>query len=198
METSDHQEQTVLEIPSFCEHYEPLLVEEVTLASHPTSVHYGKCAIIGYLRERSNCLESLMVPGLSQELQIPDSSWSLQLCFDNYFGQVPRNCCVRIYGSVQLRGPSDSSFNSSKDLICYLLDLQDDAKRQNMNVADTANRIQEAKQSMANNYIPILDVQGCERVEQARELIGCNLRLKRINKRLAPWIQLIEREIYNF
>lgn len=188
---------TVLEVPSFCEHHEPLLIEEIALASHPTAIHYGKCAVIGYLRGRTNHLESIMVPSLPPDVQLPDGSCSLQLCFDNYYGQVPQNCTVRIYGSLQLRSPSDSSFCTSKDLVCYLRDLRADARRQNVHKAIAAQQLQKAKQSMANNFSPVLDVQGCERVEQARELIGCNLRLKRITKRLAARIQLIENEIHN-
>ncbi|KXJ70771.1 hypothetical protein RP20_CCG022534 [Aedes albopictus] len=185
----------ILNIPSFCEHYEPLLVEEIALVRHPTLVHHGKCALIGYLPERSNGLESLMVPSLPENMQLPDATACVQLSFDNYRGSIPRNCTVRVYGTMTLQGLSDSALNNSRELICHLEDLKQDLERRKLSSAEREIILEKEKESMRETYHPVLDVHGCERVSRARELIGCNLRLKRINRRLASRIRDIENGI---
>lgn len=105
---------------------------------------------------------------------------------------MPRNCTVRAYGTILLRGPSDSPYNSSRDLIGRLYDLKQDAEQRKLSTVKLDRILREERETMRNNFQPFLEVQGCERVSQARELIGCNLRLKRINRRIAPLIRDIE------
>ncbi|XP_058822449.1 uncharacterized protein LOC131684007 [Topomyia yanbarensis] len=185
-----------LTIPTYCEHYKPLMVEEITLVQHPTMMHYGKCAVIGYRKGNSTSLDSLRVPGLPEDLQLPDGTCQLELSFDNYYGPLPTDCSVRLYGSLKLRGPIGTSMNCSKDLICFLRQLHTDLERQGTtDSASVERRWQEEFDAMADSYLPVLDIEGCERVAQAKELIACDLRLRRINLRLEPAIQKIQMEL---
>ncbi|XP_062565846.1 uncharacterized protein LOC134228084 [Armigeres subalbatus] len=173
-----------ISIPMFCEHYQPLLVEEIGLEYHPYLLHHGKCVLIGYLKQRSNYLESLMIPSLPIEMQLPDATCSIRLNFNNFRGLVPRNCTVRVYGTILLYGPHNSPHMNSRDLASYLSDLIKNMETSNFNNVDLIRILCETRRSMKLNYIPYLDVHDCERVIEARELIGCNLRLKCINKKL--------------
>ncbi|XP_055602244.1 uncharacterized protein LOC129751026 [Uranotaenia lowii] len=182
-----------LKVPAFCEHYEPLLVEEIILESHPSQIHYGKCAVIGYLQQNSFFLESLKEPCLPEKFHLADGTCKLKVQFDNYRGDVPRNSTVRLYGTVKLVSSSpDSAMDCSKDLAVELKRLHQELQ-QNPNAITL---LEKQWDQMRYDYTPILDVYGCERIRQARELITANLRLKRINKILKPKIEEMEREMF--
>uniref|UniRef100_A0A182MIW5 Uncharacterized protein n=1 Tax=Anopheles culicifacies TaxID=139723 RepID=A0A182MIW5_9DIPT len=88
---------------TFCEHYKPLLVEEIALVEHLVDLHNGKCSVIGILAHTGNKLESLSLPELPTNLQLPDGASSVELCFNNYFGIIPRGKHVEITGILKLR-----------------------------------------------------------------------------------------------
>uniref|UniRef100_A0A8D8B7L2 (northern house mosquito) hypothetical protein n=1 Tax=Culex pipiens TaxID=7175 RepID=A0A8D8B7L2_CULPI len=182
-------------LPTYCEHYEPLLVEEIALARHPSTVHYGKCALIGYLRP--NVLESLAIPSLPDDLQLPDGATQVALSFGNYYGSIPRNCTVRVFGSVQLKGPPESPLTSSRDLVAYVKGMRADLVAKGEDELEIERTLQTIVEAMARDYSPFVDVQGCEKIERAKELIGCNLRLKRINKKLGPRLDAMAREMFD-
>ncbi|XP_053691212.1 uncharacterized protein LOC128739740 [Sabethes cyaneus] len=178
-----------LAIPVFCDYYEPFLVEEIALMEHPTMLHYGKCAVIGYLKQGSTMLDSLMIPGLPSDLQLPDGTCQLELFLDNYPGPLHYNSTIRVYGSVRLRGPPDSSMSNSKDLIFFFRQLRTENERKETETTSLEFSFQKEWDLAVNIYKPALEVEWCEILPQAKEIAACNLRLKRINKILGPVIQ---------
>ena len=54
-------------IPSFCQYYKNLLVEEIVLCDNPAVIHYGNCSVIGYAM-RKECgdfvLGSISIPNI--------------------------------------------------------------------------------------------------------------------------------------
>ncbi|XP_055546238.1 uncharacterized protein LOC129730715 [Wyeomyia smithii] len=173
-----------LQVPVYCEHYEPLLVEEIALVEHPTMLHYGKCAVIGYLKRSSDMLDSLMIPSLPNDLQLPDGTSQLQLLFENYHGPVYSNSTVRVYGCVSLNASPEIAVRSSKDIICYFRQLKTEIDLKQIETPLSECRFQKEWNLASNMYKPVLDVEYYETVQQAKEVISCNLRLKRINKHL--------------
>ncbi|XP_058451664.1 uncharacterized protein LOC131430597 [Malaya genurostris] len=184
-----------LTIQKYCEHYKPLMVEEIILVEHPTKLHYGKCSVIGYLVANRTSLESLMVPDLPEDLQLPDGMCQLDLSFDNYLGSVPRNCTVRLYGSLKMKGPTGTTMNCSKDLIASLQELRASLEQDAVGSKFVERRLQKEFDVMSYNYHPILDVEGCEVLPQARDILSCDLRLRRINKRLEPTLQELQNNL---
>ncbi|XP_017105049.1 protein modigliani isoform X2 [Drosophila bipectinata] len=70
--------QNILE---FCTFFKHLLVEELALKKDYSTVHYGKCAVIGRLSRNTNQLrlENVRVKDLQEEYRLPEGRVSLPL-----------------------------------------------------------------------------------------------------------------------
>ncbi|XP_053663977.1 uncharacterized protein LOC128713142 [Anopheles marshallii] len=153
---------------TFCEHYKPLLVEEIALVENPADLHNGKCSVIGTLACTDNRLVSLRVPDLPSEMQLPDGACSVELCFNIYCGITPRGKHVEVTGILKLRNTSTGVTTDSGNLRSTLLCTgEEEFKQQDAEVSSI--------------YIPYIEVHHIRTIAHARELISCNLELRKLN-----------------
>ncbi|XP_050072678.1 uncharacterized protein LOC126560770 [Anopheles maculipalpis] len=152
---------------SFCEHYKNMLVEEIALVEHPAHGHYGKCSVIGRLSCTGDKLESLSVPDLPPALQLPDGTSSVELCLDNYCGSIREGSHVEITGILKYRniytGVTTDSGMLRSNLQC-----------------DDETKSKQRYSEMQTRYVPFIEVDHIRTVTRARELISCNLRLRKL------------------
>ncbi|XP_052899017.1 uncharacterized protein LOC128305555 [Anopheles moucheti] len=153
---------------TFCVYYKPLLVEEIALVENPAHVHNGKCSVIGTFACTGNRLESLSVPDLPTEMQLPDGTCSVELCFNDYYGITPRGRHVEVTGILKLRNTATGVTTDSGNLRSTLLCTDNEEFRQ-----------QCAK--VSSIYIPYIKVDHVRMIAHARELISCNLELRKLN-----------------
>lgn len=104
---------------------------------------------------------------------------------------------MRVFGSVQLKGPPESPLISSRDLVNHLSEMRVELTERGKSDLEIEQILQTIVDAMARDYSCFVDVQGCEKIERAKELIGCNLRLKRINKKLRPRLDAMAREMFD-
>uniref|UniRef100_A0A182N221 Uncharacterized protein n=1 Tax=Anopheles dirus TaxID=7168 RepID=A0A182N221_9DIPT len=163
----DALENKFADILTFCEYYRPILVDEIALADHPAYIHYGKCSVIGMLASTGDALESLCIPDLPSDMQLPDGTFSVVLCLNNYYGIVPKGNHVEVNGILKLR---DKTTGVSADAgVLRRVLLQKDPKE-----------LRESYSRMLANYIPFIEVADIHGVLQARELISCNLKIRKL------------------
>lgn len=88
------------------EYFEPLLVEDLLATKHPLEAHYGKCSIIGKLiydeNDKMYYLESLRIPALPQDIQLPDGYFRIRLITGLLGTNLPLNSTVEALGEVVL------------------------------------------------------------------------------------------------
>uniref|UniRef100_A0A4Y0BFN7 Uncharacterized protein n=1 Tax=Anopheles funestus TaxID=62324 RepID=A0A4Y0BFN7_ANOFN len=152
---------------TFCEYYKPLLVEEIALVVYPAHAHFGKCLVIGTLACTSNRLESLSVPAFPTDMQLPDGACSVELCFNNFFGFIPRGKHVEITGILKLRHTDTEHVTDAANLRSTLLCL------------DTTV-IKEEYEETCTRYKPFIEVDHIRIISHARELITCNLDIRKL------------------
>uniref|UniRef100_A0A182WLY1 Uncharacterized protein n=1 Tax=Anopheles minimus TaxID=112268 RepID=A0A182WLY1_9DIPT len=167
MEETEQQDLFPADI-TFCEHYKPLLVEEIALVEHPVHVHNGKCSVIGILDCTANKLGSLSIPDLPTDMQLPDGACSVELCFNQYCGIIPRGKHVEVTGILKLRNTATEISTNSGCLRSILL-------------SEDVQVLKQKYEEMCPMYKPFIEVDHIRTVGQARELISCNLRMRRLN-----------------
>ncbi|XP_041773226.1 uncharacterized protein LOC121594236 [Anopheles merus] len=166
-QTSNGRDASPLEIP-FCEHYKPLIVEEIVLADHPAHLHYGKCSVIGTLSCTNNVLGSLSLPDLPGAMQLPDGACSVELCLDNYSGIVPRGSQVEVTGILKLRDRRTEITTDAGTL-------------RNMLEAADGIVFKQQYEHMKTNCKPYIEVDYIRTISNARELISCNLKSRKLS-----------------
>ncbi|XP_035911420.1 uncharacterized protein LOC118511896 [Anopheles stephensi] len=152
----------------FCEHYKPLLIEEIALVEHPVYVHYGKCSVIGMLSCTDHRLESLCVPDLPTEMQLPDGACSVELCLNNYCGIIPKGSQVEVTGIVKLRH-IPTGVTTDSGMLRIRLQCEDDRE------------FKRRYDEMLTGYSPFIEVNHIRTVTHARELISCNLKVRKLD-----------------
>uniref|UniRef100_A0A336MUT6 CSON005542 protein n=1 Tax=Culicoides sonorensis TaxID=179676 RepID=A0A336MUT6_CULSO len=121
-----------LTLPVRCEHYEFKLVEELVLAAHPVSAHFGKICVIGYhgineaTGEHSLYSLSYLEGGGKSEtsLDLPDHTLSMPLQFqpEVFETQIPNNSKrhVKTSGELYYRSKLTQELSQPRDFIVQL------------------------------------------------------------------------------
>lgn len=183
------------------QHFQPLLIEDIIATTHPLDAPYGKCSIIGKLlydeQEKMYFLESVRIPALPQELQVPDGFFRIRLITGLLRKKLPLNCTVEAFGEIVLwnrEAPHHDLENvltkTSQDLYLELyechLELAQRLNLQENNLqgyvkdmpVEVRKPILDELQKMKNKYRIVLKPYHISRTSNASEIIGLNLEIK--------------------
>lgn len=196
------------QIPTYCEYYKNLLVEEIHFLPNPIKLHYGKCAVIGrlILDQRKYYIENVKLNFLDDKCRLQTGDIRVLLLPSTETEAMPIGCLVEIHGET-VAWLADEEFarnkvqddipvpTTSKDLILHIRDMQhqlEQAKslplRQPTGMNDKSMNssvkmaLRKELSEMEKNYVPAIRVVTCKCIDQAEELIHCNLELRLIRQ----------------
>lgn len=192
----------ILKIPDYCDIFEFKLVEELSL-SDPLDLHYGKCTAIGKLAcdETSYYLENIKLQFMKEEYQLPTGSVRIILLPVSKPTEIKIGACVEVHGEAAF-WQTDLSWDergnnlpkTTRDLIVYLRrkyikfnDLDSQAILDEKEIPDDHSLkdddIKETMTQFTCSWKPAIHVYTMNIVDEAEELIHCNLKMRLLWKK---------------
>ncbi|KAG4075095.1 hypothetical protein HA402_008160 [Bradysia odoriphaga] len=165
---------------TFCDFYKKLMVEDFSLNVNREDLHYGKCAVIGYctINRGVYFLGNIRITSLSPNLQLPDNVQKV-LLLTNLSEQGPQtDCFVEVFGESVLY---DKTMQFSYEVSSIPCTTSLDVFRTRCVAEELNGVLHESYHSMVTkNYVPAIKVHRMVPIENAHEIMNCNLRLELI------------------
>lgn len=199
----------LLHLPDYCKLFKDFLVEELIFHKSPFDFHYGKCSVIGKLCRRDNLcyLQNISLRCLDRNYCMKTGSVEIRLLPTSYrsnpgdyssFRSLINGGFYEVHGETAfLRKvePNSAPITVAEMMInqrmkhliftggdsCNHFDLKDipsDSCQFN------ENSVHEDIERFKVTYVPVLQVHTMNELDQAEDLIQCNLKLRLLrNKR---------------
>lgn len=195
-------------IPNYCDVYKSILVEEICLIPNPIKLHYGKCSVIGklVLDAERYYLQNIRLSFLDRKHQLRTGEIRVLLLPSIRDRPLPVNQFVEVFGETVLWA-CEHQFNqnkvqddiilptTSKDLMLSIRDKQYQLEQSHslpereptgmdddnmhpsvkMTLRDELNMFEE-------KYVPAIQIHSFNVIDQAEELIRCNLEIRLIKQ----------------
>lgn len=192
----------ILKIPDYCDNFEFKLVEELSL-SDPLDLHYGKCTVIGRLAcdAKSHYLENIQLKFMSKEYQLPTGSVRVFLLPDSKLDNFVSGAYAEVHGEAAF-WRTDLCWNErGKDLPKTTRDLIVDMRRHHIKFNDldsqaildakeippdgclTDDDVKSRMEQFKSIWKPAIHVYTINIVNEAEELIHCNLKMRLLRKK---------------
>lgn len=194
-------------IPVYCDYYKQLLVEELVYSENPAYLHYGKCSVIGKIafEDGRYLLQNIKLSSLDEVYRLPTGAINILVVppkrGDDF---IPVGQFVEVIGEIILWDhrisydlPKWHENNSLPETPCSLI-MQIRAKQIQLekekglparNPSGMNDRSMHSAVRMAlkkelhdvkERYEPAIQLHSFKVIDQADELITCNLELRAV------------------
>lgn len=194
-------------IPVFCDHYKHLLVEELVYSPNPAYLHYGKCSVIGKIAFENGkyLLQNIKLSCLDEAYRLPTGAINiLVLPPKRNDDLLPVGQFVEVFGEIILWDhrisydlPKWHENNSLPETPCSLIlhvrekqiQLEKDKGLPARNPSGMNDQSMHSSVKMAlkkelhdlkERYEPAIQLHSFKVIDQAEELITCNLELRAV------------------
>ncbi|TMW49300.1 hypothetical protein DOY81_005600 [Sarcophaga bullata] len=178
-----HIDNCVL-LPKYSDFCKFLLVEELCLEEDYRRLHYGKCTIIGKIRNWSNSsfqLENVRVKNLSNEYTLPEGTLSIRLLTFSYFGtKLTDSKYVEICGEVVLYNTKEPEANHQTLLTSRGIAEQVALTKTTDNKANL-----KLLKHYQEHYKPAIKLWFVQQINRAEDLIQRNLELRMLQESMS-------------
>ncbi|XP_031632146.1 uncharacterized protein LOC116346313 isoform X2 [Contarinia nasturtii] len=166
----------ILQLPDYCHIFRDFLVEELIFYKSPFEFHYGKCSVIGKLHWQDNLyLQNISLKCLDEKYRLKTSSVGIRLLETGYRANPDDVSSFGIAEMMINERMKHLTFDegaisvNDKEIPYNSCQLNEDAIRQDI-------------EQFASMYVPVLQVHTINAIDQAEELIQCNLQLRLLRK----------------
>lgn len=209
-------------IPAYCDIYKQLLVEEIYYLASPTNLHHGMCSVIGKVTFKDDryLLQNIKLSTIDKAYRLPTGAISVLIIpRQNTYPPLPIDHFVEIFGETILWEREKNSFQISTNdsyerslpktsafLIHQLREMQVDLERSRglpardptgMNDKSMNSTIKIALRKeineMRQKYEPAILVDSFKIIDEADEVIMCNLELRAVQIKKHKQIELRNR-----
>lgn len=200
----------ILHLPEYCNLFKQLLVEEIVFYESPFDYHYGKCSVIGKLciKDQMYYLQNISLGCLDKEYCLKTGSAEILLLPTAYRSNSTdiSSLCNLINGSFyevhgetvfSVRNHPEAPVKTTEEMIISLRinnlssteNTEDTSNLELKDISMSLSQLSETKieadlQTFMKNHVPALQVHTINEIDQAEEVIHCNLQLRLLrNKR---------------
>lgn len=197
----------ILHLPDYCNSFKDLLVEELIFHKSPYEFHYGKCSTVGKLGRRGNLcyLQNISLGCLDKSYCMRTGVVEillLQTCYRSNpddlssFHHLVNGSFYEVHGEtafLNAHEPNSAPITVSEMIINQRknnLKFTESIGRFDLStISDSIFELNETAikhdiEHFARTYIPVLQVHTINEIDQAEELIQCNLQIRTFrNKR---------------
>lgn len=202
----------ILHLPKHCNIYQNLLVEELVFHKSPLNYHYGKCSVIGKLVYDEvfdkYFLENIRLRCLDKKYQMKTGAIRIRLLVQSRPEQTSIGSFAEVHGETGFVRPSESEFNlqTGKQNTVEMKTTVDFIKRMRIGFlkfneetqgvrnsdddidADTCQinqrGLDEFLETFPVNFEPVIKLFTINIIDQAEELIECNLKMRMVMRKL--------------
>lgn len=204
---------TILRLPKPCDIHENLLVEELVFCKSPLDYHYGKCSVIGKLvyDDGKYYLENIRLRCLDEKYRMKTASIRIRLLPVHTMSSSFNGSFAEVHGETVFLRRSESDSNSQpfkrkqkssswkttvdiinrmrSEFVQFNEETQGCRYGDDVIDADDACQIDqigidEYLERFPNDHEPAIKLFTMEILDQAEELIECNLKLRIVMKKL--------------
>lgn len=179
--------EPVVQLPPYCTHYKPLIVENFSLIETPFQLHYGKCSLIGRTALHPDThriyLTSVRLVGLPPDYQCPDGT--TQVLLHTSAGctrDLPANETVRVYGEATFydRDAATTCADYEEDVV--LITTKELLQMARTRAAENGTSVRSQEDAMRLRYEPCVTVHSFNALDQPNELVQLEQRLAALRR----------------
>lgn len=192
----------ILHLPNYCKLFKDFLVEELIFYKSPFDFHYGKCLVIGKLSRRDNLcyLQNISLACVDKNYCMKTGAVEIRLLPTSYrsnpgdlssFRSLINGAYYEVHGETAFL-PKDDAITAPITVAEMMINL----RRNNLVFIDGTSdqialqdipsdacqfneiAIQEDVERIRTSHVPVLQVHTMNEIDQAAELIQCNLQLR--------------------
>ncbi|XP_061394086.1 uncharacterized protein LOC133329626 [Musca vetustissima] len=167
--------EAIENLPQYCNYHRFLLVEELLLVDDYSSLHYGKCRLIGRVFAAPNeiYLENIEIPNIPEECALTEGTLQIRLhataASASIFPTLEHGKYFEILGEVILLSNSNNPDRENLTSRGVVERMQSPLKPENK---------QNLMQYFKKHYKPAVNVWFVSQINEAPELISRNLEVR--------------------